>query len=622
MHRRPSFIIPFRTLLLAVLFILFICSLTIAPRFRQQAQAAPQSAPLTQAAPPRTVYVHLFEWRWADIARECELYLGQKGFAAVQVSPPHEHLHIADRGYPWWERYQVASYAINSRSGDRNAFQDMVTRCNNSGVEVYADTVINHMAAYAGAPAYGGSAWSHYDYPGTYATWDFHYCGTAGNEIGSNYGDRWVVQNCELSDLPDLKTEDSYVRGKVRAYLQDLLSLGVDGFRIDAAKHMPAGDISAIVSGLTKQGGGAPFIFQEVIEASSEPIQANEYFGTGDVTEFDYGKEMYRIFDMSGNLSELINFNESKPGFMPSASAMVFLDNHDKQRGHGGGGNYITHKDPAKYALANVTMLAWPYGYPQVMSSYAFSDGDQGPPHVGGVTKSIYDSPTDTTPTCFSEWVCEHRWTAVGNMVAFRNATARNWYVSDWWTNGYDAIAFGRGNAGYAVINGESFALSRIFQTSMPAGTYCNVTDGELNGSNTGCTGTTITVNSSGQFTATVNPMASIAIHDLQKVLNSSVTFRVNATTVSGQSIYVVGNQPALGNWDPCQAVKMTISSGTVWSKAVILTGSTPIQFKFIKRSSSGCTGVTWETAINNRTLTAPAPGSSTTTTIYTWNVQ
>ncbi|MEK8109816.1 alpha-amylase family glycosyl hydrolase [Micromonospora sp. M12] len=54
------------------------------------------------------------------------------------------------------------------------------------------------------------------------------------------------MQNCELVNLSDLKTESDYVRTKIAAYLNDLLSLGVDGFRMDASKHMPAADIAAI----------------------------------------------------------------------------------------------------------------------------------------------------------------------------------------------------------------------------------------------------------------------------------------------------------------------------------------------------------------------------------------
>ncbi|MGB3135537.1 MAG: ATPase, partial [Nodosilinea sp.] len=45
--------------------------------------------PATGAA---TSVVHLFEWSWADIASECETYLGPHGYEAVQISPPQEHI--------------------------------------------------------------------------------------------------------------------------------------------------------------------------------------------------------------------------------------------------------------------------------------------------------------------------------------------------------------------------------------------------------------------------------------------------------------------------------------------------------------------------------------------------
>lgn len=34
----------------------------------------------------RSTIVHLFEWKWDDIAAECENFLGPKGYAGVQVS--------------------------------------------------------------------------------------------------------------------------------------------------------------------------------------------------------------------------------------------------------------------------------------------------------------------------------------------------------------------------------------------------------------------------------------------------------------------------------------------------------------------------------------------------------
>ena len=34
----------------------------------------------------RQTIVHLFEWKWTDIAAECERFLGPNGFCGVQVS--------------------------------------------------------------------------------------------------------------------------------------------------------------------------------------------------------------------------------------------------------------------------------------------------------------------------------------------------------------------------------------------------------------------------------------------------------------------------------------------------------------------------------------------------------
>ncbi|CAF4636664.1 unnamed protein product, partial [Rotaria socialis] len=59
-------------------------------------------------APGRSTAIHLFEWKWTDIAAECERFLGPYGYAGVQVSPPNEHALIDGR--PWWQRYQPVSY--------------------------------------------------------------------------------------------------------------------------------------------------------------------------------------------------------------------------------------------------------------------------------------------------------------------------------------------------------------------------------------------------------------------------------------------------------------------------------------------------------------------------------
>ncbi|HPI41675.1 MAG TPA: alpha-amylase family glycosyl hydrolase, partial [Pseudobdellovibrionaceae bacterium] len=201
-----------------------------------------------QSEPPKTVFVQLFEWPWKEIARECEIYLGPKKFAAVQVSPPQEHLINSEN--TWWSRYQVVSYKLESRSGTEEEFIDMVQRCKNAGVDVYVDTVINHMTGVVSGVGSAGTQFTQYEYPGLYTREDFHFCGRNGNNDIHNWTDLFELHFCQLVGLADLKTESYKVQKTQVEYLNRLTDIGVKGFRIDAAKHMPPKDILSITSQL------------------------------------------------------------------------------------------------------------------------------------------------------------------------------------------------------------------------------------------------------------------------------------------------------------------------------------------------------------------------------------
>jgi alpha-amylase len=500
-----------------VLFILLLIALGIAivmfdPFPPGSFGPAPTPSP-TPTPVARTVFVHLFEWKWTDIAQECESFLGPKGYAAVQVSPPEEHV-VAD-GNPWWERYQPVSYRLESRSGTRAEFADMVKRCKAAGVDIYADAVINHMSGMESGKGIAGTSFTHYSYPGLYEYSDFHHCGLSGksDDIFS-YQNRKEVQTCELVNRADLDTGAPKVQDRIAAYLNDMLSLGVTGFRIDAGKHIDTNELHTILGKLNNRADGErPYIYQEVIEGAGEPIKASEYFQNGDVTEFKYGTFLGPRF-RNGDLSGLEQFAMGST-FVPTDLAIAFTDNHDNQRNPSSG--VVTYKDGAIYHLANVFMLAWPYGYPKVMSSYEFSDHDQGPPsNTDGTTRAVY---SNGVPDCGQgRWVCEHRWTDIAGMVGFRNYTSPHFAVSDWWTNADSAIAFGRGERGFVIINRGDSDLNNTFQTSMPAGSYCDVTKGELTPDGKGCTGPTVTVDNAGKVALTVARMSAVAIHGGAKV--------------------------------------------------------------------------------------------------------
>ena len=496
---------------------------------------------------PRTAFVHLFEWRWDDIALECERFLGPKGFAAVQVSPPNEHRVVtpdpADR--PWWERYQPVSYQICSRSGDRQAFEDMVNRCASVGVKIYVDAVINHMTGsrFGNDPNFGtGICGSSFDYrtnPTQYSypavPFEQHHFHNPPCEI-QNFGDRFQVQNCNLLALSDLDTGRADVRGRIADYLNDLVNIGVRGFRIDAAKHMHTDDIGAILARVQDN----PEVFQEVIQGGGEPIQPPEYFQNGLVTEFNYGRRLAEFFRNNRRLAELQNFEQ---GLMPSHRALVFVDNHDNQRGHGGGGNVLTHRDGEAYELANIFMLAYPYGYPRVMSSYAFDSDSQSPPRQGNATRRVYQGGSD--PDCGDgrPWLCEHRKRRIANMVEFRNQTIGSFFVSDWWADpNKDQIAFARGDTGFVVFNKDGSPLERTFQTGLAEGSYCDVLSGDVvNGQ---CTGSVITVAADGTATIRVAANSAAATHVGAIVAppeGQRTVILIESETAPGQDLFIRG---------------------------------------------------------------------------------
>jgi len=548
------------------------------------------------------VIVHLFEWPWASVAAECTNVLGPKGFGAVQVSPPEEHVVLPGSGYPWWQDYQPVSYQLTSRRGDRAAFAGMVGTCHAPGVKIYVDAVLNHMAGGAsGGPGSAGSSYSHYAYPSVpYGTDDFHHCGRNGNDDIVNWADRWEVQNCELVDLSDLKTESAYVRGKLTGYLNDLVSLGVDGFRLDAAKHMPVADVSAIVGGV----GGSPYVYSEVIEGGAGEVAPEEYTGIGDVTEFRYGDVVGGAFQ-SGALSNLNNLAGQMR--LSSGDAIAFIDNHDTQRN---GRAKLTYHDGSPYALAEAFLIAWPYGVPQVMSSFSFSNPDAGPPAAS--------NGTTTAVNCAAGWVCEHRWRTTENMVALRNAAAGT-AVTNWWTNGSNEIAFGRGSAAYVAFNRSGSALTRTFQTSLPAGSYCDVMNGDVAAGS--CTGPAYAVDGSGQVTATVPAGGALALHVNARGTGGggcgtvATSVEANVTTVWGENVFIVGDTPALGSWNPAAAVALSSATYPVWRATVSLPAATPVQYKYIKKNG---TQVTWESD-PNRTRTTPAASPCTATWTDSW---
>lgn len=145
-----------------------------------------------------------------------------------------------------------------------------------------------------------------------------------------------------------------------------------------------------------------------------EGVSKYEYNSMGTVTEFRYSKELGKSFQGHNPLKWLKNFGEAW-SFLPSEDALIFVDNHDNQRS--GGDEILTYKKPKNYKMAQIFSLAFPFGHKRIMSSFAFTSSDQGPPadKNGDLLSPIVNG------NCGNGFVCEHRWREIFSMVKFEN---------------------------------------------------------------------------------------------------------------------------------------------------------------------------------------------------------
>jgi alpha-amylase len=447
--------------------------------------------------------------------------LGPARFAAVQVSPPQEH--SITPSHDWSERYQPVSYSVaRSRSGTGAEFADMVNRCKAAGVGIIVDAVINHMTNFP-SPGVGsnGTSYSKYEYPGLYTQSDFHTpC------VLNNYQSAANVQDCELLSLPDLNTGSTSVRQKIADYLIMLARLGVAGFRIDAAKHIQQVELDDIIgrvnTTLAGEGKPLPYFFLEVIGGTGEALSARDYFGEGygtggaaDITEFTFVGVGDKFRTVGGQHISQLNpngtpgnqFSPAAWGLIPSDKAVVFLQNHDTQHDCG-----ISYRDGSVFRNANVWMLAQPYGYPSILSSYPFNcpaGNSTGPPSDASGNTNALTCASSLETAQIGQWVCEHRDPYLRNMVRFRSVVAGT-DVNHWWDDGANAIAFSRGNQGFVAINNETATVAAAVGTGLPPGTYCDLLTGGLIG--TACAGTSVVVDATGTAQLSVPARSAIAI--------------------------------------------------------------------------------------------------------------
>lgn len=328
------------------------------------------------------VILHAFNWRYADVqARAAQIE--SAGYRIVLVSPAYR-----SEGNEWWGRYQPQDFRlIDNPLGNTTSFRNMVQALQARGIRVYADVVMNHMANesfrrsdlnYPGSRVLGIYAGNANFYNGLKLFGDLRFNVLSGSDFGQarcigDYNNVWEVQNWRLcggsgdAGLPDL-VGNSYVIGQQQQYLQALKNLGVRGFRIDAAKHMPASYINAVLTPSIKSG---MHVFGEVITNGGSGTTEFDRFLTPYLRDTDHGaydfplhNQMRQAFGFGGRMSQLVDPLAFGQALQPSR-AITFTVTHDIP--NNSGFRYLI-MDPTDETLAYAYIFGRNGGVPMLYS--------------------------------------------------------------------------------------------------------------------------------------------------------------------------------------------------------------------------------------------------------------
>ena len=184
---------------------------------------------------------HAFCWKYKDITANLSS-IAESSFKSIQISPVQQP---KNGGATWWSYYQPLSFSIadNSALGSKAELKELCDEAEKYHISIIADIVFNHLANIDddhlesdGTPtvspdveAYEPEIYAKRNASGEEAT--FHH-----NKSASGSGA--VTQYYAWGNLPDLNTANPLVQSRSLSLLKECIDVGIDGFRLDAAKHI------------------------------------------------------------------------------------------------------------------------------------------------------------------------------------------------------------------------------------------------------------------------------------------------------------------------------------------------------------------------------------------------
>ncbi len=289
--------------------------------------------------------LHAWSWNFSSMADNMKR-IADAGFTMVQTSPVQQCYSPEGSGKKifdenvtegnWYYYYQPTDWKIgNSILGTKEQMQAMMDSAAKYGVKVIVDVLPNHTAFDIDAvsddfyKAVGGRDKM------------FHSEGLRGVE---DYNDRLQCTLWGSGGLPDVNTENPDFQKYYMQFVNELLAMGVKGFRYDTAKHIgvhsdpidktkgvKANDFWDVATGRKSVKGvrlavdyDSLFVYGEVLQDRNVPEEEYaDYFGQ---TASSYGHILREMLDKgSANGIDIVSFHhKAAPEYLTT-----WVESHD-----------------------------------------------------------------------------------------------------------------------------------------------------------------------------------------------------------------------------------------------------------------------------------------------------
>ena len=333
---------------------------------------------------------------WTRLAEDAQ-HLADLGIRKVWMPPAFKATSNNDVGYGVYDLFDLGEFdqkgTVRTKYGFKEDYLQAIQALKDAGIQPMADVVLNHKAAADGLEEFEVvevdpmdrnkvltepftiQGWTNFTFDGRHGTYNdfqwhwYHFTGTdydasrnkngiyqiQGDNKGWAQGDLVDKENGNYDYLmyADIDFKHPEVVENLDQWADWFIeTTGVEGFRLDAVKHIDSFFMKNFIHNITKKYGEDFYVFGEFWNADEETndeyLENIDYLY--DLVDVALHQNLFRA-GQEGSDYDLRTIFDGTLALNHPEEAVTFVDNHDTQRGQALESTIEEWFKPAAYAL-------------------------------------------------------------------------------------------------------------------------------------------------------------------------------------------------------------------------------------------------------------------------------